>query len=1385
MKTILKTSLLIFSFVFFSNYSFAAKYYFSTDGDDSRTAAQAQNPATPWKSIDKLNSIFRSLKPGDEVLFKRGDIFYGSINITSSGAQGRPIKISAYGSGAKPIITSLVTLKDWKSVGGGIYESGSPLLSNDVRIVLIDNKIQEIGRYPNRDAADGGYLTITSHTGNGSVSSKDLSSSANFSGGEVVIRKNEWIIDRHRISNHSGNRINYSGLGSTVPTNGYGFFIQGHRNTLDQKGEWFYNKSNKKLNVYFGSQNPGSAHIQVSTKDYLLTKSYNERYITIENLHFKGANKDAIHIAGGRGITIENTDVEYSGENGLTSMSITDLVINNSRVSHSFNNGIYLRYGNQGAKVTNNLVEHTFVFPGSSDNGDGNGVGIFALADNTLIEYNEIKDTGYSAIYFGGNSTVVKNNLIDTYCIFKNDGGGIYGYVGPTNKNYRNRQLVGNIILNGVGSTEGTPKRAITAKGQAEGIFLDDNSNGVEVSGNTISNANNSGIKLANTRNIVVQKNTIYNSNSQILIGNRGRADKTQNLSISDNILFSKYPDQWAYIIRTHKNDVSSFGSFNNNFLYRPLGDPYNIWVSFLEGNTETSRILDLERWKKTFNKDHNSSTYTNPLKKFEVKKVLGGNIFKNSSLDRAISGFFCNSCDASRDAGKLSPGAIKVNSPAYSSVGIDVGSVRKDRDYVLKFKAISNKESALRILLRHSGSPWEVVAPSTTVELGTGEKEYTVLLKPYDNIAESAIMFNSDEQNVTFWMDDIEFREAEVEIVQPKDQFLLEYNATKSEKRIALNGTYVDVKNKQYSGTVTIAPYSSLLLIRTSEAAPKPNYSIQTNIASPKNNHEVEEGSRLVIQAEASATDNSINKVEFFNGNTLLGSSTKSPYSYTWEKVPAGNHKVTAVVTGSSNRTATSEPVTINVNRKEKPEPEKPDAGKPNPGTSNPNPGIGKPGAGNGNNGNGSFSPLYYNIGSSSTVEYQGNMFEPMPHSNVLSKNTQSHHPQASRFGLFQTSDYGKELLYAIPVPNGTYTVQTYHNEVYFGNSGPSARQGQRIFDLLIEGQVKKKDLDMYINSGNKETILTHEEVNVTDGMLNISMVSSVEMAIISGIAIFPSGMQKKSPVGRISEDAILINAGGSADVQYEGNTFVSDLTTRYFSGGTNANSNTQASNDPLFQTHRFSPKLRYDIPVPNGIYTVITYHNETYLGISNNRSGPNLRVFDIYLEGELVKKNLDLFKESSNQPMSLTFEQVQVEDGVINLELVSSVNSATISGIAIINESAKNGSGGANLRVNHDATESEAPELFAAKPAGQIQLYPNPSSDFVTLMLNKDLGNFSLLIHNLNGQLVDHLDPEKLVSGTGGYTIPVHHLKKGVYMITVAGEKEIIERLKLIVGP
>src|SRR5687768_10558792 len=83
----------------------AATYCFSDgDGDDNRTSTQAQNHTTPWRSLPKLLAYYSNLAPGDNVLFKRGDTFIGTLS-THSGSAGHPITYGAYGKGTNPIIS--------------------------------------------------------------------------------------------------------------------------------------------------------------------------------------------------------------------------------------------------------------------------------------------------------------------------------------------------------------------------------------------------------------------------------------------------------------------------------------------------------------------------------------------------------------------------------------------------------------------------------------------------------------------------------------------------------------------------------------------------------------------------------------------------------------------------------------------------------------------------------------------------------------------------------------------------------------------------------------------------------------------------------------------------------------------------------------------------------------------------------------------------------------------------------------------------------------------------------------------------------------------------------------------------------------------------------
>ncbi|MFP3471926.1 hypothetical protein R0J90_17920, partial [Micrococcus sp. SIMBA_144] len=86
----------------------------------------------------------------------------------------------------------------------------------------------------------------------------------NWNGGEVVIKKNQWIIDTHEITSHSGGQVKFNASNSAYPVKkDFGFFIQNHIKTLDTFGEWYFNPSTKKINIYFGNRNPSSMMVEV------------------------------------------------------------------------------------------------------------------------------------------------------------------------------------------------------------------------------------------------------------------------------------------------------------------------------------------------------------------------------------------------------------------------------------------------------------------------------------------------------------------------------------------------------------------------------------------------------------------------------------------------------------------------------------------------------------------------------------------------------------------------------------------------------------------------------------------------------------------------------------------------------------------------------------------------------------------------------------------------------------------------------------------------------------------------------------------------------------------------------------------------------------------
>ncbi len=87
------------------------------------------------------------------------------------------------------------------------------------------------------------------------------------------------------------------------------------------------------------------------------------------------------------------------------------------------------------------------------------------------------------------------------------------------------------------------------------------------------------------------------------------------------------------------------------------------------------------------------------------------------------------------------------------------------------------------------------------------------------------------------------------------------------------------------------------------------------TSITSPANNATFTAPASITINANATDSDGTISKVEFYNGASLLGSDATSPYSYTWTGVRAGNYALTVKATDNSNGVTTSSIVNVVVN--------------------------------------------------------------------------------------------------------------------------------------------------------------------------------------------------------------------------------------------------------------------------------------------------------------------------------------------------------------------------------------------------------------------------------------------------------------------------------------
>src|SRR5205809_678534 len=270
----------------------AQTYYFATSGNDGNAGTQV----APFKTITKANTL-----TADTIRFNGGDIFYGAL-VPKSGTLGNPVVYNSYGSG-KATITGFQDITGWIQAGNIWTKT---IAVSSVNMVAIGNSFIPIGKYPNGSKV---YIKATAATAT-SVTSTTLANT--WTGGQVVIRKNHWIIDKATITSQSNQTLNFTNPNSYIAQSGWGFFIQNIQGACDLQNEWFF--AGGKLGMFSTSSPTG---VKASTIDNLVQIN-DKSYVKFSKLQFTGSNAATVVITSGHDIGFDSCDFNFSGINGFT-----------------------------------------------------------------------------------------------------------------------------------------------------------------------------------------------------------------------------------------------------------------------------------------------------------------------------------------------------------------------------------------------------------------------------------------------------------------------------------------------------------------------------------------------------------------------------------------------------------------------------------------------------------------------------------------------------------------------------------------------------------------------------------------------------------------------------------------------------------------------------------------------------------------------------------------------------------------------------------------------------------------------------------------------------------------------------------------------------------
>ncbi len=852
----------VFAFCAFSFSTKATDYFFSTNGNDNNPGT---SEASPFQSLAKASSLL--LKPGDRLLFKRGEVFRGTLQVFYSGTVSQPIIVTSYGTGTDAVISGSEHLNNWTSVGNGIYKAACPAYP---QMVFVNGIPKTLARFPNT----GFYFTDAAN-GNNGFSDNDLPDKGDlYVGAGVHIRTARFRYEERIISTQSGGYLGFDRPTAAAITPGAGYYLTGKLEFVDEAGEYYYSASEQQL--YFKTKDgnaPANNTIEVSRYDNGIS-AVSSANLIIRNLTITHQQKNGVQIMGAPtdNLTIDNCNFQQIYLYAITGANKNSLTITGSQFNDIWSGGIFIG-GITNVEISNNTFKRIGIAaPGRATDDLISYKCINMNGSSGTISNNIIDSIGHNGIEFFQN-TIIEKNIISKYCMVTDDGAGIgaHGVMNGT-RNGTGCTVRYNIVHDPVGNVESFPFSTLPF---VNGIGMDDNSGNAVIENNTVYNVIGRGISIHNSSFNQVRNNTVFNCNNGSLVFEHDYNGGMLSGNVSSgNILYNIHANENALkVLNWHQSETGlNFGTYSNNYYINPYFDAVVYTAQYGTNIRGSFDLLQKEYSEKGWSTLSDAGAKASPSKldTFKIISTIGNDLVTNGTFDQNMNGWDCYAdnftCNSSwQNSGRLDGGYVKASSPSFDYGNFfnkQLISLQKGKQYLLSYSVVGddNKIAAFNIQDR---SNWAQLTPKVEKEVAITRKEQTILLSPNENTTSGQLTFYiGPEYTTTFYLDNIKLQEVTTTPINPLSQNLFFVNPTNQTQTIFLPGTFLDVDGNTVSGQVSLEPFTSKVFMATDNSVLPLDIEDIRAIESNKDQSrivwtlaEAEEGCKMTVQKSDDGT--------------------------------------------------------------------------------------------------------------------------------------------------------------------------------------------------------------------------------------------------------------------------------------------------------------------------------------------------------------------------------------------------------------------------------------------------------------------------------------------------------------------------------------------------